>query len=283
LLPALVRFFLASHAVPVGCFVMQLEICIDSTDSAIAAERGGADRVELCSDLLEGGITPSAGLIAAVRRSIAIGVFVMIRPRGGDFCYTDTEFAVMQEDIRQARDLGADGLVLGILDEDAAVDVARTAALVRLADSLPVTFHRAIDMTPDPVSALEAVIQAGARRVLTSGGAGKVTDGLATVAHMVAAAGNRLAVMPGGGINPRTIGAVAAATGASEFHAALRTMSPSPVRHRKQGLTMGDIPDREYLRYEVQEYGVRALRAALESLADEPTAAASSRSRTQEH
>ncbi|HEY1807321.1 MAG TPA: copper homeostasis protein CutC [Acidobacteriaceae bacterium] len=261
---------------------MQLEICIDSADSAIAAERGGADRVELCSDLLEGGITPSAGLIAAVRHSIGIGVFVMIRPRGGDFCYTEAEFAVMQEDIRQARDLGADGLVLGVLNEDAAVDVARTAALVRLANPLPVTFHRAIDMTPDPVSALEAVIQAGARRVLTSGGAGKVTDGLATVAHMMAAAGNRLAVMPGGGINPRTIGAVAAATGASEFHAALRTISPSPVRYRKKGLTMGDIPDREYLRYEVQEFGVRALRAALESLADDQTVATGSRSRTQE-
>jgi copper homeostasis protein len=246
---------------------MQLEICIDSVESAIAAEQGGADRVELCSDLLEGGTTPSAGLITTVRRSIEIGIFVMIRPRGGDFCYTEAEFAVMQEDIRQARDLGADGLVLGLLDEDAMVDVARTAALVRLAEPLPVTFHRAIDMTPDPVSAVQSVIDTGARRVLTSGGAAKVTDGVSTAARMVAAAGQRLAVMVASGINRETIAAVAAATGASEFHAALRAEFPSPMRYCKAGVTMGAIPNREYLRFGLQEDGVRALRATLDSLA----------------
>ncbi|MGA8531663.1 MAG: copper homeostasis protein CutC [Acidobacteriaceae bacterium] len=261
---------------------MQLEICIDSVESAIAAERGGADRVELCSDLLEGGITPSAGLIATVRRSIGIGVFVMIRPRGGDFFYTDAEFAVMQQDIQRARDLGADGVVLGVLTEEATVDVARTAALVRLADPLPVTFHRAIDMTPDPVSALEAIIEAGARRVLTSGGAAEVTEGLDMAAAMVAAAGERLAVMVGSGINLETIPAVAAATAASEFHAALRTALPSPVRYRKESVTMGAIPDQEYLRFIVQEDSVRALRAFLETLARERTAATSSRLHAQE-
>jgi copper homeostasis protein len=252
---------------------MQLEICIDSVESAIAAERGGADRVELCSDLLEGGITPSAGLIATVRRNIGIGIFVMIRPRGGDFCYTDGELAAMQEDIRQARDLGADGVVLGVLNEDATVDVARTAALVRLADSLPVTFHRAIDMTPDPVSALEAVVETGARRILTSGGAAKVTEGLEVAARMVAVAAGRLAVMPGSGINLETIAAVAAGTGAPEFHAALRTAVPSPVRYRKEGVLMGAIPDREYLRYTVHEDRVHALRIALETIARERSAA----------
>jgi len=245
---------------------MQLEICIDSVESAIAAERGGADRVELCSDLLEGGITPSAGLIAAVRRSIGIGVYVMIRPRGGDFCYTDAEFIVMQEDIRQARDLGADGLVLGVLNEDAEVDVARVTLLVRLAESLPVTFHRAIDMTPDPATAVKAVSETGARRILTSGGAAKVTEGLDTVARMVTAAGDRLSIMAGSGINPKTLAIVAAATGATEFHAALRTSSSSPVRYRKEEVTMGDLPDREYLRFALQEDRVRALRSALEAL-----------------
>ncbi|MFZ0632143.1 MAG: copper homeostasis protein CutC [Acidobacteriaceae bacterium] len=273
---------LAATAVPVGYLEMQLEICIDSVESAIAAERGGADRVELCSDLLEGGITPSAGMIAAVRRSIRIGVFVMIRPRGGDFCYTETELAIMQDDIRRARELGADGLVLGILNEDATVDVARTASLVRLAEPLPVTFHRAIDMTPDPVDALQSVIQTGARRVLTSGGAAKVTEAIDTLAHMVAAAGSRLAVMAGSGINPETIAGVATATGASEFHAALRTEFSSPVLYRKEGVTMGDPPDREYLRFVVQEDRVRALRSVVDALARERGVTTGNRLRAQE-
>ena len=258
---------------------MQLEICIDSVESAIAAERGGADRVELCSDLLEGGITPSSGLISAVRRSVRLGVFVMIRPRGGDFCYADAEFAVMQEDIRWARNLGADGLVLGVLDEEARVDVPRTALLVRLAGSLPVTFHRAIDMTPDPAASVKAVLETGARRILTSGGAAKVTEGLDTVARMVAAAGDRLSIMAGSGVNPQTLGIVAEATGATEFHAALRTTLSSPVRYRKEEVTMGDFPDREYLRFTLQEDGVRALRAALDSQQRDLTATSRSRSR----
>lgn len=253
---------------------MQLEICIDSLESAIAAERGGADRVELCSDLLEGGITPSAGLIAAVRASIRIGVYVMIRPRGGDFCYTGAEFAVMEEDIRRARDLGADGLVLGVLNEEAEVDVARTALLVRLAESLPVTFHRAIDMTPDPAGAVKAVRETGSRRILTSGGAAKVTEGLDTVARMVAAAGGHLSVMAGSGIGSNTIASIAAATGVTEFHAALRTTLSSPVRYRREDVTMGAIPDREYLRFTLQEERVRALRAALDSIERDATATA---------
>jgi copper homeostasis protein len=248
---------------------MVLEICVDSVESAIAAERGGAHRVELCSDLLEGGITPSCGLIAEVRTRIRIGLFVMIRPRGGDFCYSEAELEVMRHDIEQARELGADGVILGVLDECAHVDVAPTRELVKLASPLPVTFHRAIDMTPDPCAALESVAATGAQRVLTSGGAIKVTEGLSAVAGMVRAAGERLVVMAGGGITPQTILTVAEATGATEFHASLRTARPSPVQYRRQALQMGEIGGREYLRFAVEEENVRALAQALAGFAEE--------------
>jgi copper homeostasis protein len=245
---------------------MDLEVCVDSVESAIAAERGGAQRVELCSDLLEGGITPGAGLIASVRRRIAIGLYVMIRPRGGDFCYTDLEFEVMREEIAHARDLGADGIALGLLDQQGRVDVARTRELVDLARPLHVTFHRAIDMTPDLPAALEDVLATGACRILTSGGAPNVARGINELAGMVRTARGRIAIMPGGGITPATIGAVAQATGATEFHSSARTAFPSPVSFRKQGMAMGDLRNREYRRFTVREVNVRALVNALERM-----------------
>ncbi len=251
---------------------MQLEICVDSAESAMAAERGGAQRVELCSDYAEGGITPSAGLIALVRRRIGIGLFVMIRPRGGDFCYTDLEFEVMQQDVRQAREMGVDGIVLGVLDEHARIDVERTRHLVELAAPLPVTFHRAIDMTPNPCAALADVVATGAARVLTSGGAAKVTDGAGVVAGMVEAAGARIGVMAAGGITPETIIGVAEATRASEFHASLRSARPSPVEFHRQHVQMGEVRDREYLRFAVEEENVRALVTALRRVAEERAA-----------
>jgi copper homeostasis protein len=252
---------------------MELEVCIDSVESAIAAERGGAKRVELCSDLVEGGITPGAGLIASVRRHIAIDMFVMIRPRGGDFYYTDLEFEVIQEEIAHARQLGADGVVLGLLDQHGRVDVSRTRTLVELASPLPVTFHRAIDMTPDLLVALDDVLSTGAVRILTSGGAPSVPQGLAEITRMVETSRGRVAIMPGGGIKPDNIAAIAQATGAREFHTSARTAFPSPVHYRKPGMAMGDLPDREYHRYGVRPERVRALVDALDHALD-PVAAA---------
>lgn len=238
---------------------MNLEVCIDSVESALAAELGGASRIELCSDLLEGGITPSAGLIAAVRRHVAIDLFVMIRPRGGDFIYTDLEFALMRDDIDHARKLGVHGLVLGILTERGAVDIERTRALVQAAAPLPVTFHRAIDMTPDPMAALDDVLATGAVRILTSGGAPDAFVGRGEIRRMVQAAEGRLAIMAGGGITLENIAAIAQETGVKEFHATARIDIPSPAGFRQQRVTMGSIPDREYQRSVAQVEKVRAL------------------------
>ena len=250
---------------------MNLEICIDSVESAVAAQRGGAQRggaqrVELCSALIEGGITPGAGLIATVRNHIAIGLFVMIRPRGGDFCYSELEFEIMKREIENARALRADGIVLGLLDHNACVDLVRTKQLIELARPLPVTFHRAIDMTPDMNVALESVIAAGARRVLTSGGAPNVIAGTGQIAQLVKLAKGRISVMPGGGVSPENVAQLAHATGATEFHSSARTLLPSQMIFRKQGIAMGDVPDREYDRYTVSEEKVRALADALAHL-----------------
>jgi copper homeostasis protein len=251
---------------------MDLEVCIDSVESAIAAERGGATRVELCSDLLEGGITPGAGLIATVRRRVGVGLFVMIRPRGGDFFYSDFEFEAMQEEIGHARDLGADGIVLGLLDEDGCVDIQRTRQLVELAAPLPVTFHRAIDMTSDLSAALSDVMETGARRILTSGGKLNAMRGVREIRRLVERAEGRIGIMAAGGVAPDTVAAIASATGATEFHSSVRTVLPSPMRFRKAGMAMGDVADREYKRFVVREENVRALVCAIERLGTESTA-----------
>ena len=255
-----------------GALGMKLEICVDSVESAIAAERGGADRVELCTDLLEGGITPGAGLIATVRKNIAIGLFVMIRPRGGDFCYTGLEFEVMQEEIRQARSLGADGIVLGLLNEQGGVDVQRTRQLVELAEPLPVTFHRAIDMTPNPSLALADVLATGASRILTSGGALNARLGMREIARMVETAKGRIVIMAASGITADSIAAIAEHTGASEFHSSARTEFSSPAQFRKKRMAMGDVKNREYKRFIVREETVRAMADALERMVPERVA-----------
>jgi len=236
-----------------------LEICLESVDSVIAADRGGAQRVELCANLLEGGTTPSAGAIRAARENAKIGINVMIRPRGGDFLYTDAEFASMKHDIRIAKELGADGIVLGLLRADGTVDVERTRQLVELAQPLPVTFHRAIDVSRDLLEALEDVISTGAARVLTSGGQPSVIDGAAMVAKMVELAKDRVIVMPGCGIRPDNVLSILEATGAREVHIALEEETPSGMQYRKAEIPMGGVDGREYVRFVTPDDAVRGV------------------------
>jgi copper homeostasis protein len=243
---------------------MVLEICVDSVESARSAQSGGAQRVELCCDLLEGGITPSAGLIGAVRESLVIPVFVMIRPRAGDFFYTAAEFSVMKRDIAAAKALGSNGVVLGVLLKDGEIDVERTRELVDFARPMGVTFHRAIDWVPRIEEALEEVIATGADRILTSGGMPTAGEGIETIARIVATAGNRLSVMVCGNIRKENVGEIARKTNASEFHAALRRKIKSPVTYQNRGLSLCDDGIDEFARYAVFAEDVRALGAAMQ-------------------
>jgi copper homeostasis protein len=245
--------------------MMDLEICVDSVESAVAAESGGAQRVELCSGLIEGGLTPSLGLIRAVRMRIGIGVHVMIRPRGGDFLYSNEELAVMRDDIGQALHSGVAGVVLGLLTADGDVDVERTRELVELARPLEVTFHRAIDMTRDVDRSLEDVIEAGADRVLTSGGELTAMLGCPRIRKLVRAAQGRVALMAGGGVRAENVQELAQATGATEFHASLRTNIPSPVRYQVQKVHLGDAGVDDYSRSVVWNEDVRMLRQAMDA------------------
>ena len=247
---------------------MELEICVDSVESAVAAELGGAQRVELCSALSEGGLTPSLGLIRAVRSRIGIGVYVMIRPRGGDFLYSDEEFSIMREDVAYAAEAGANGAVFGLLTADGNVDGERTAELVEAAQSasMEVTFHRAIDMARDLESSLEDVVRTGAHRVLTSGGAQTAVLGSERVRGLMQAAKNRIGIMVCGNVRSENVQQIAQATGAHEFHASLRVPVPSPVSWRNPELSLGEAGSDEYARNVVMEQDVRKLRQAMNGI-----------------
>ena len=204
-----------------------LEVCVESIDHAIAAERGGAHRIELCGDLSSEGITPSMQLIEATRQQVRLPIHIMIRPRAGDFVYSDDEFEIMERDIRVARRLGADGVVLGLLNEYGKVDVIRTRKLADLAHPLSTTFHRAFDLCEDSHVALEAVIQTGAERILTSGGEARVADGIETLAKLVRVAGDRMVVMPGGGVDADNVQSILQRTAAREIHTSLGMSGPA--------------------------------------------------------
>ena len=246
--------------------MIELEICIDSVQAAVAEEMGGAQRVELCSALIEGGLTPSVGMIRAARSRINIGLFVMIRPRGGDFIYSDEELAAMRDDIAQAKQSGADGVVFGLLKPSGEVDIERTRGLVDLARPMQVTFHRAFDMSLDMETALDDIIRTGADRILTSGGESTGVLGSETIARMVQRSAGRIGVMACGEICADNVQQVARATGATQFHAALRTAVPSPAIHRKAELYMGKPGVDEFTRYTVLVEDVRALREAIDTV-----------------
>lgn len=218
---------------------VKIEVCVESVAGARAAEQGGADRIELCSALGEGGLTPSAGLIGRVRERVRLMLAVMIRPRAGDFLYSDDELDVMRRDLRLAKQLGADMIVLGLLTADGGVDVPHTRELVALARPLPVTFHRAFDMTRDPFAALDDLITLGMERVLTSGLERSALEGLDVIAELVRRAAGRIIVVPGGGLSERNVAKILAVSGAREFHVSASAPVASGMTFRNSRVAMG--------------------------------------------
>jgi copper homeostasis protein len=218
------------------------EVCVESVEAAVAAQEGGAHRVELCADLLEGGITPSAGTIGLARERLQqTRLHVIIRPRGADFCYSDAEFEVMRRDIETAKSLGADGVVIGVLSPNGAVDAERTAALIAAARPMSVTFHRAFDVTRSPFEALETLVGLGVDRILTSGQEPSVLEGLELIAELVRRAGDRIIIMPGGSIRERNVRKIVAATGARELHFTAGATLESKMAYRNPRVFMGGV------------------------------------------
>jgi copper homeostasis protein len=225
-----------------------VEACVDAIDAALEAERGGASRIELCGELLQGGVTPSAGLIAAVWERIDIPLFVLVRPRTGDFLYTDDELDVMRRDIEQAKSLGVEGVALGALTADGDVDAERLRSLVELARPMSVTFHRAFDFARDQESAVHALLALGVDRVLTSGGAATALEGTAGIAALVKRVGDRLIVMAGGSITASNVGGIVAATEVREVHVRGAARVESAMRHRREAVSLSKVGTSDYER-----------------------------------
>ena len=221
----------------------RFEICANSVASCKAAQEGGADRVELCAGIPEGGTTPSYGMIATARKNISIGLNVIIRPRGGDFLYSEDEIQEMIEDIRTAKSLGADGLVFGCLNADGSVDMEVMKRLMDAAGDTPVTFHRAFDHCSDPYKALEDIISCGCCRILTSGCRPTALEGAELLAELVKRAGDRIIIMPGCGIKEGNIAEIARLSGAREFHFSARESVESGMIFRNPQVAMGSEDD----------------------------------------
>ncbi|HEY3705390.1 MAG TPA: copper homeostasis protein CutC [Terracidiphilus sp.] len=241
---------------------MKLEVCVDSVESSIAAARGGAERIELCSALSEDGITPSAGLIDIVRKCVEIDVFVIIRPRGGSFVYSEHELKVMRSDIAAARSWGVNGVVLGLLNEEGMIDRPHTTELIELARPMEVTFHRAFDASRNHAEALEDVIACGADRLLTAGGSSDAMNNLDSLAALQGQAGGRIRIMAGGGIRIGNVHEVAMLTGIGEVHTSLNSKAQNSAYDGGAG--PGAVRDSGC--YVVQESDVQAFKAVLHEI-----------------
>jgi len=241
------------------------EICVDSVAGVQAAKDAGAHRAELCAALIEGGITPSRGMMREARKIPGIKIQVVIRPRGGDFLFDENEFEIMKADIDTAKAEGADGVVIGLLNPAGTIDEERSRELIARAKPSSVTFHRAFDMTPDPFEALETLIGLGVDRVLTSGQEPSVLEGLPLITELVRRAGDRIIIMPGGGITSRNVDRIVDAARPREIHFAALHLQPGGMTFRRDHVFMGgELRPPEYDRLVTSASGVRAVMTTAE-------------------
>lgn len=240
-----------------------LEICAGSVESAIAARDGGAQRIELCAALEIGGVTPSAGVITEARKVEGLVLNVIIRPRGGDFLYSEHEIACMEQDIRKCAELGVDGVVIGALTAEGDIDTTTCKRLIAAADGMSITFHRAFDMCRNPKEALEQLISLGCHRVLTSGQAATAEAGIPLLKELVEQAAGRIIIMPGCGVNSSNAAAILQSTGACEIHASARKSVESGMVFRHSGVSMGSAGSDEYARKETDANEVRAIKESI--------------------
>ena len=242
-----------------------LEVCAGSLLSAIAAWKGGASRIELCSALSDGGVTPSVGTVRAACQLEGLSVHVLVRPRCGDFLYTEAEIESMIDDIACIREQGAHGVVLGALTSEGRVDEAVCGRLIDAAAGMEVTFHRAFDLCRDPFEALDVIAQLGCSRILTSGQASKAEIGIPLLRQLVERAAGRLIVMPGGGVNAINAKYLLVSTGATELHASMRNLVSSAMKYRRKDVFMGATGMDEYSWMETSAEMVRELIRVIES------------------
>lgn len=227
------------------------EACVDSVDSAILAEKAGADRIELCSNLDAGGLTPSYGLINIVLERLTIPVNVLIRPRVGDFIYSKEEFEVMKQDVLFCRDSNVNGIVTGILNIDGTIDKERTFELIDIARPMSFTYHRAFDFTRDPYEALDTLIDLGADRILTSGLGNTAYSGIDVIKKLVDRARNRIIIMPGGGVNEINAAEILTKSGAKEIHASARETIQSNMTYQNSSITLHDAGSKDEFGYKI--------------------------------
>jgi copper homeostasis protein len=238
-----------------------IEIATNDFITTKSAVEGGADRIELCAALSEGGITPSHGTIIKCRQAFDVQIFPIIRNRGGDFFYTDDEFEIMLHDVKLCKQAGCDGVVIGLLQKDGSVDVRRTAKLIETAYPLEVTFHRAFDRCKDPFKTLEQLIEVGCQRILTSGQQPTAPQGIELIAQLIKAADERIIIMPGSGVRKENIKELQQQTGAIEFHASLRSKANSKMEFIHPAFAGNE---ESYVNSAIDTADVKALREALQ-------------------